>query len=467
MEKHGVYLGPRLRRLRRDLGLTQANMAADLDISPSYIALMERNQRPVTAETLLRLARAYKVDFSDFSDETGPDLIARLQAVLRDPIFADIDLPSMEVADLVHSFPGVAEAVLRLHTAYKEEQFALADRRQDGDGAAIGASADPVAAVRSFLAARRNCFPILDAAAERLSAGIAEAGGLVNYFKDRHGLRVRRMPHEVMAGSVRRLDWHRRDVLLDDTLDSASQNFQLAQQLAYLEFDQEIRDAAQEGHFETDNARRLAHRALGAYCAAAVVMPYAAFARAVEHRRYDIEALSRQFGTSFEQTAHRLTTLQKPGQERVPFFFIRVDAAGNVSKRLNSGTFPFARHGGGCPLWSVHQVFATPRKVVTQWLELPDGQRFFSIARTVSSGGGGFGVASVERAVALVCEAQHAERLVYSRAHPQPAAPTPIGITCRLCHRAACTSRSEPPIGRQILPDDYRRTDAPFGFSDT
>ncbi|MGI6246335.1 MAG: helix-turn-helix domain-containing protein [Pseudochelatococcus sp.] len=467
MEKHGVYLGPRLRRLRRDLGLTQANMAADLDISPSYIALMERNQRPVTAETLLRLAKAYKVDFSDFGDETGPDLIARLQAVMRDPILADLDLPQMEIADLVHSFPGVAEAMLRLHTAYKEEQFALADRRQEGPGESIGASGDPVAAVRSFLAARRNCFPILDAAAERLSAKIAEAGGLAGFFRERHGLRVRRMPPEVMTGSLRRLDWHRKDVLLDDTLDAASQNFQLAQQLAYLEFDQELREATQEGHFETDNAQRLAHRALAAYCAAAIVMPYAAFARAVENRRYDIEAIARQFGTSFEQTAHRLTTLQKPGHERVPFFFIRVDAAGNVSKRLNSGTFPFARHGGGCPLWSVHQAFTMPRRLITQWLELPDGQRFFSIARTVSSGGGGYGVPTVERAIALVCEAQHAERLVYSRSHPQPVTPTPIGITCRLCHRTSCTSRSEPPIGRQILPDDYRRTDAPFGFSDT
>lgn len=466
MEKQGVYLGPRLRRLRRDLGLTQANMAADLDISPSYIALMERNQRPVTAETLLRLAKAYKVDFSDFGDDSGPNLIARLQGVMRDPIFTDLDLPAMEAADIVHSFPDVAEAMLRLHTAYKEEQFALADRRQDASGEGIGLSGDPVAAVRGFLAARRNCFPILDAEAEKLSARITEAGGFANYFKEQHRLRVRRVPPEVMRGSLRRLDRHRKEVLIDDTLDSASQNFQLAQQLAYLAFDQELREGVQEGHFETENAQRLAHRALAAYCAAAIIMPYAAFAKAVESRRYDIEALARQFGTSFEQTAHRLTTLQKPGQERVPFFFIRVDAAGNVSKRLNSGTFPFARHGGGCPLWTVHQVFTTPRKVLTQWLELPDGQRFFSIARTVSSGGGAYGVASVERAIALVCEAPHAERLVYSRGHPQPPVATPIGITCRLCHRTSCASRSEPPIGRQILPDDYRRTDAPFGFSD-
>ncbi|WOS64289.1 helix-turn-helix domain-containing protein [Sinorhizobium fredii] len=465
MEKLGIYLGPRLRRLRKDLGLTQAHMAADLDVSPSYIALMERNQRPVTAEVLLRLAKAYKIDLSSLAEESGSDLIARLQAAMKDPIFAEIDVSPLELADVLSSFPGFTEAMLRLYTAYKEEQFALADQRQGSADWGTDAS-DPVAAVRGFLAARRNCFPGLDVAAEKLSTAIAEAGGLPGYFRQRHNLHVRRLPGEVMTGSVRRLDRHRREILLDDSLDAASQNFQLAQQLAYIEFDGDIRKAVSEGNLVTESARRLAHRAIAAYCAGAIVMPYTAFAKAVEARRYDVEAIARQFGTSFEQTAHRLTTLQKPGQERIPFFFIRVDAAGNVSKRLDSANFPFARHGGGCPLWTLHQVFTTPRTVVTQWLELPDGQRFFSIARTVSSGGGAFGVPRVTRAVALVCEAGYAERMVYYRHHVQPVTPTPIGIACRLCHRTNCTSRSEPPIGRHISPDDYRRTDTPFGFSD-
>ncbi|MCO5154019.1 MULTISPECIES: helix-turn-helix domain-containing protein [unclassified Shinella] len=466
MEKSGVYLGPRLRRLRRDLGLTQANMALDLEISPSYIALMERNQRPVTAETLLKLAKAYKVDFSEFSDNSGNDLSARMQAVIRDPVLSDIDFEPLEIADVAHSFPAFAEALLRLHTAFREEQFALADRRQEkGVDGGLPLN-DAVTEIRSFLSARRNCFPLLDAASEKLAARVAETGDLANYLKQRHGLRVRRLPSEVMTGSQRRLDLHRKELLFDDTLDLVSQNFQMAQQIAYLEFEAEIVAATEEGNLKGDNARLLAHRALAGYSAAAILMPYAAFARAVEARHYDIEALARQFGTSFEQTAHRLTTLQRPGQERVPFFFIRVDTAGNVSKRLNSANFPFARHGGGCPLWTVHQVFTQPRKIVTQWLELPDGLKFFSIARTVNAGGGSFGTATIERAVALVCEAQHAERLVYARQGPKPEAPTPIGITCRLCHRTACRARSEPPIGRQILADNYRRTDAPFGFSD-
>jgi predicted transcriptional regulator/DNA-binding XRE family transcriptional regulator len=459
-----LYVGPSLRRLRRDRGLTQSDMASDLEVSPSYIALLERNHRPLSAEMLLRLAQTYTIDLSSLAGDGPDDERARLQVALKDPIFADIDLPSLETNDVATNFPGVVEAFLRLYTTYQEEHLALADRGVDG-----AETADPVAEARRFLAARRNSFPSLDDAAERLAQNVAEHDSLPGYLKARHDLRVRRVPPKVMVGSSRRLDYHRRQILLDDELDHASQTFQLALQLAYLELSEEIARVLNEGVFPTENGERLAHRALAGYAAAAILMPYSAFARAVEARRYDIEALARQFGASFEQVAHRLTTLQKPGQEGVPFFFIRVDAAGNVSKRLDGAGFPFARHGGGCPLWNVHQAFRTPREVVTQWLELPDGQRFFSIARTVTAGGGGFGRPRVERAIALGCAADHAGRLVYAGDRPEPDADgvTPIGVTCRLCQRAECTARSAPPIGRQILPDDNRRTTAPFGFSDS
>lgn len=462
-----LYVGPSLRRFRRDRGLTQSDMASDLEVSPSYIALLERNHRPLSAEMLLRLAQTYSIDVSVFAGEGASDDAARLQTVLKDPIFADIDLPALETSDVATNFPGITEALLRLYTTYQEEQLALADRDAEaGAGEGVEAS-DPVAESRRFLAARHNCFPSLDEAAEKLAQAIASHDGLTGYLKARHGLRVRRVPPEVMVGSMRRLDWHHKDVLLDDELDNASQSFQLALQLAYLEMAKPIDAVLGDGGFSSESGERLTRRALAGYAAAAILMPYTAFARAVEARRYDVEALSRQFGASFEQTAHRLTTLQKPGQERVPFFFIRVDEAGNVSKRLDGAGFPFARHGGGCPLWTVHQAFRTPRQIVTQWLELPDGQRFFSIARTVTAGGGGYGRLKVERAIALGCAAEHAHRLIYTQDHPAGAeAATPIGVTCRLCHRTECTARSAPPIGRQILPDDIRRTTAPFGFSD-
>ncbi|MDZ4369928.1 MAG: short-chain fatty acyl-CoA regulator family protein [Phenylobacterium sp.] len=463
-----LYVGPSLRRLRRDLGLTQADMAADLEVSASYIALLERNHRPLSAELLLRLARTYKMDMAALTRDGAADETARLQAVLKDPMFADIDLPSLEAADAVTNYPGITEALLRLYTSSREEHLALADRRADGepDGGRADVS-DPVAESRRFLEARRNSFPVLDDGAERLAQRAASQDSLAGYIKERHGFRVRRLPPEVMVGSTRRLDRHRRELLLSDELDNASQTFQLALQLAYLELDADLDLVMSQATFATDSGERLTRRALASYAAAAVLMPYTAFARAVEARRYDLEALSRQFGASFEQVAHRLTTLQKPGQERVPFFFIRVDEAGNVSKRLDGAGFPFARHGGGCPLWNVHHAFRTPRQIVTQWLELPDGQRFFSIARTVTAGGGGYGKPRIERAIALGCAAEHAPRLIYSEGHPGgPESATPIGVTCRICHRTECTARSAPPIGRQILADDIRRTTAPFGFSD-
>ncbi|WP_022681884.1 helix-turn-helix domain-containing protein [Sphingobium bisphenolivorans] len=457
-----VYMGPRLRRLRRELGLTQSDMATDLEISASYVALLERNQRPLTADMLLRLARTYKMDMGELAGDGGAEQAARLQAVLKDPMFADIDLPTLATGDVAVNYPGITEALLRLHTAYREEQLALADRGLGQDDAE---ASDPVAESRRFLGARRNSFPLLDDAGEKLASEAEAAGGLGAWLKAKHNLRVRRLPADVMAGSVRRLDRHRDAVLLDDRLDGASTAFQLALQTAYLEMRRQFDAVLKDGHFISESGRRLTRRALASYGAAAILMPYTAFAKAVETRRYDVEALARQFGTSFEQTAHRMTTLQKPGHERVPFFFLRVDQAGNVSKRLDSAGFPFARHGGSCPLWSVHRAFERPREVLTQWLELPDGQRFFSIARTVTAGGGSWGTARIERAIALCCSAEHAHKLTYT-AGAQPGEPTPIGVTCRLCHRSQCMARSAPPIGRDMLPEDFRRANAPFGFAD-
>jgi len=468
-----VFIGPRLRRLRRDLGLTQADMAADLEISAPYVALLERNQRPMTADMLLRLARTYTIDLADLAGDGGADSTARLQSILKEPMFSDIDIPALEISDLAVSYPGMAEAFLRLYTAYREEQLALAERRGPALAGGVAEAGegydgnDPVAEVRRFLAARRNNFAALDDAAERLAQATSGASGFIDRLKARHRLQVRYMPPDVMLGSVRRLDLHRRQLLLEDSLDTASLHFQLAQQLAYLELGNEIGAALEDSHFTSKSAELLARRALAGYAAAAIVMPYAAFARAAETRHYDLEALARQFGTSFEQVAHRITTLQRPGAEKVPFFLIRVDPAGNISKLLDGAGFPFAKHGGACPLWSVHNVFRTPRDIVTQWLELPDGQRFFSIARTVTAGGGSFGAQRIERAIAVGCAAEHAGQLVYTRdgAGPRADAPTPVGVACRVCHRPRCTARSALPIGRELLPDDFRTLNVPFGFS--
>ncbi|EIZ80802.1 XRE family transcriptional regulator [Novosphingobium sp. Rr 2-17] len=464
-ETRPLYLGPRLRRLRRELGLTQQTMADDLAISASYVALIERNQRPVTADMLLRLARTYRLDVAELAGDEGEDYARRLTVALRDPIFADIDLPALEVADLATSFPGISEALLRLHQAYTREQHALAEQRSAGPGAD---DSDPAREAQRFLAAHRNYFHTLDTGAEELAAEIERAGGAVAWLGAK-GVRVRFLPPDVLVNSLRRFDRHNQQLLIADTLDAASRAFQVATHIAHTALRSQIKQIVREDMSALRSTQAMLLRALAGYAASAIVMPYTRFARAVEQRGYDIDALCGVFGASFEQVAHRLTTLGRPGDERVGFFFIRVDEAGNVSKRLDGAGFPFAAHGGGCPLWNVHQVFRRPGEIATQWLELPGGERFFSIARTVRGGSGSrFGAPQVLRAVALACAAEHADKLVYARgAVPVTAPATPIGVTCRLCQRGDCVARAVPPIGRDVLADDYRRTLQPYAFDES
>lgn len=458
-----LYLGPRMRRLRRELGLTQQTMADDLGISSSYVALLERNQRPLTAELLLRLARTYRLEVSDLAGEDAEDYARRLSDIMRDPLFADIDLPSLELADLATSFPGVTEAILRLHSAYAREQLALAALRENGgDDDAY----DPVGEVRRFIAANRNFFPSLDARAEELAGEIAETGGSQEWLR-RKGIRLRYVPPHVLVDAVRRFDRHNQQVLIADTLSAPSRDFQVALHIAYTAMRENIAVLMRRGTFASKTSEVLTRRALAGYAAAALRMPYDRFARAARDRAYDIDALAGLFGASFEQVAHRLTTLHRPGSEGVPFFFIRVDPAGNVSKRLDGAGFPFAAHGGGCPLWNVHGAFAEPGRIMPQWLELPDGQRFFSIARSVTTRGSAWNDPEVRHAVALACSAEHAPSLIYAQGtSPAQAPTTPIGVTCRLCPRAQCTARAAPPIGREIMADDQRRAPAPYVFAD-
>lgn len=457
-----VFIGPRLRRLRRDLGLTQARMAEGLGVSASYIALIERNQRPLTAELLLKLAEVYRVDIAQFAGDGGEELNAGLEEALKDPLLNDLDVPVSDLHDLAVSQPQMAEALIRLHRAYLEGQLALADQ------GSREAAPTALSEVRAFLSARHNFFPSLDDRAERLSVKINEVGGFNIYMERQHSFAVRRLSPEIMQGAVRRLDLHSRELVLDDSLDRAGSTFQVALQIAYLELGDIIEAAMSEAQFTNEGSARLCRRALANYGAGAMVLPYQAFFREAERTGYDIEALARHFGTSFEQTAHRLTTLQKPSYRGIPFFFIRVDAAGNVSKRLDGGGFPFARHGGSCPLWSLHDTFRKPRELHTEIIELPDGERFFSIARTVTAGGGGWSLPRVTRAIALGCRIEEAHRLIYAKGIDlEKGRAALIGVTCRLCQRASCAARAEPPIGRQLLADDYRRLTVPFSFTES
>lgn len=461
-----LYIGPRLRRLRRELGLTQAQMAADLDVSPSYITLIERNQRPLPADLLLRMAGAYNLELSAFA-AGDDDAFEQLEAALADPIFQDLSIGREDIRDLLSASPAMGEALAALYRAYRASQAASLEARAAGRAG----QSDPLEEAREFITAHRNYFPALDESGEDTASALAAYHGDVfdsigARLEDRHGLRLRILPADAMVGALRRHDRHRSRVAISEALDQASRVFQAALQLVYIEQKALLDESVEEGAPPSDAGRRLARAALANYAAAAIIFPYQRFFQSVEELKYDIEMLARRFGASFEQVAHRLTTLQRPGMEGVPFFFLRVDAAGNVSKRFSGGVFPFARFGGSCPLWNIHETFRRPRFITTQILQLPDGERYFSIARTVHGGEAGRRAPNAERAVALGCEIKHADKLVYAEGLDLAAADAaPVGVACGLCPRAQCAARAHPPLERRLIIDERRRMATPFSFA--
>lgn len=442
-------------------------MAGDLEISPSYVNLIERNQRPVSADLLIRLSAVYGLDLSHLAGGDSDALFGELADAFADPIFRQAGATREDAFDLAAGNPVLGEAVANLYRAWRTAQTELTEAR----AGRAPLDADPVEEARAFLQANRNHFPEIDAAAERI-AGELSAGGaslldaLSLRFKERHGLRVRFLPDDVMAGAYRRLNRHAGDLTLSERLDAASRVFHLSLQLSLIELQTVLDQTVNAARFTSDGGRRLSRAALSNYAAAAIMLPYEAFLKSAKALKYDVEAIGRRFGASFEQVAHRLTTMQRPGAEGIAFFFVRVDAAGNMSKRYSGDVFPFARYGGSCPLWNIHETFRLPRRILTQIIELPDGSRYFSIARTVQGGAGGFNAPVAERAVALGCRIGDASALIYAQDLDLAAATaTPIGLTCRLCERSDCAARAHPPLKRRLVIDEHNRLAAPFSFA--
>jgi predicted transcriptional regulator/DNA-binding XRE family transcriptional regulator len=468
-----LFVGPRFRRIRRQLGLSQTQMADGLGISPSYVNLIERNQRPVSAQILLRMAEAYDLDLRDLAAGEDDRAFAELNEIFSDPLFRQMEIPKQELRDLAELSPGAAHALQRLYSAYVEARRGetLAASRFAGRDEPARYEANPVERVRDLIEANRNHFPTLEIAAEKMRDEVDAPAhelfrALSERLRERHGVLVRILPVDVMRDTLRRFDRHRRHLLLSELIDGAGRVFQAAFQLALLEAGPLIDEIVTRSGERDTSVARLLRISLANYFAGAVTMPYARFHEAAEALAYDIGLLGQRFGASFEQVCHRLTTLQRPTARGVPFFMLRVDHAGNVSKRFSSGTFPFSKFGGTCPLWNVHATFDTPGKIVTQVIELPDGSRYFSVAQTVRRPVAPYAQPQPRYAIGLGCEVKFASRLVYSAGiNLVSAEAMPIGVNCRLCERVNCAQRAEPPLTRTLMFDETTRGVSPFLFS--
>ncbi|MEU6172272.1 short-chain fatty acyl-CoA regulator family protein [Streptantibioticus parmotrematis] len=459
-----TYAGARLRRLREERRLSQAELARVLAISPSYLNQMEHDSRPLTVPVLLRLTEAFGVDPGFFSERDTNRVLADLREALADEVAADRVAPS-ELAELASRLPTVAAVLIdlsRRKQALTEQVARSSDNRGTG-GPALPWS--PHEEIREFFYRRQNYLHEADLAAEDLAAAIGIRPGevlraLSARLTERHGVRL-------AADTTDRLhhyDGHARVLHLSNRLRPGQQAFRMATQLALLEYDEELSALASEDHEHGSATWSLARIGIANYFAAALVLPYRAFHTAAEELRYDIERLTDRFGLGYETVCHRLSTLQRPRLRGVPFSFVRVDRAGNLSKRQSATGFHFSRAGGTCPLWNVYEAFAAPGRIHVQIAAMPDGQRYLWTARTVTRHRGGWGEPGKTFAIGLGCEVRHASRLVYSDGLDldNVSAATPIGMGCRICERLDCPQRAVPPLDRPLAIDENSTTFVPY-----
>lgn len=456
-----LLAGPPIRRLRRANGLTQAAMAEILEISPSYLNLIERNQRPITATVMLRLAERFDFDTRALAAAEpggGADAIRRR---LADPMFGDLEIDRDEIVEWLSAAPGGAEAFAR----------AFDRLRADGEAGQESDAGDVVAAARGEIERWRNHFADLDAQAEALAdeLRLGESdlyGAILERLRVRYQIAVRILPHDVMPGVLRRLDMHARQLQLSEMLDPASRTFQAAFQLGLLEAKAEMDALVSGARLAERAAQRLFQRHIASYFAAALMMPYGRFLRACEQTGYDLNLLQRRFNAGFEMVAHRLTTLQRVGARGLPFFMIRLDRAGLVSKRYaGASNAPLVEAAGRCALWGIHHSFDRPGELVRQLVELEDGSRWFTLARTVRPQHRSAEGITATFSIGLGVGAEHADSLSAAHGIDLKGVAVPIGLGCRNCGRAQCPQRGAPPQGRLLMISERERGLSPFIFA--
>ncbi len=463
-----LFLGARLKRLRRDLGLQQSAMATQLGISASYLNHLERNQRPVTAGILLRLAEVFDVNVKAFAAEGNESAGAEhLGEIFSDQMFSDLAISRYELVELADNAPTVAEGVARLYTALRDLQRQT--HSGDGDETDPRGLITPETWVRDYIQESNNHYPELEACAETLGVAMADALSIAEplrrRLKDAWGISCRVVNPSLLGESTQQYDPERRVFMLSSLLRSENRTFGLAYQLAMVEFREVIERVVEAAAPPDQGSRHLLHVSLANYAAGAIIMPYGRFLASAEEYNYSIDRLCGEYGANVEQVSHRLTTLGRPGARGVPFFMIRVDAAGNISKRYAGNAFPFSRFGGTCPRWNLHAAFQNAGKAISQVIETPDGQRFFTISRTIERPIRPDVQSDGLLAVGLGCELRYAEKLHCAAGLDLANPPTtPIGPACAICPRMNCPQRATAPAGRALAVDENRKTISPYPF---
>jgi predicted transcriptional regulator/transcriptional regulator with XRE-family HTH domain len=470
MAEQKVFLGPRVRRIRNSLGLTQSAMAGDLGISPSYLNLIERNQRPLTVPLIIKLSSVFKIDPQELQVE-GAGTLSALKEVFADPLLMG-ELPGdQELVEVTDAAPNAASGIVKLYRAYREQQERLSDlsamlAKNDGSPQ-ISGSRLPIDIVRQVFEERPNYFGRIDEAAEKFSEEFISSDepetSLRMWLKPKHGISVRILPVKTMPNLRRRLDRHSMRLFLSARLSLPDRLREIAIETAMLALAKPIQDELEGLNLQGDEAIRLARSELSRYAAHALVMPYAAFQSSAKRNEYDIDALSVQFNVSFQQAATRVTSLQRADLPGVPFFLMEIDHAGNIVRRAGAKGYPRSQFGGACPKHAVYSAFSLPGQVFTNEIELPDGAHFVTLSCTVDGLRGALNDPIRRTAIMLCCASEYASQVGFA-ANLDNLHKVEVGPACRLCERQGCMSRAAPSVTRPMGLDEMVTGLSAFDF---
>ncbi|MCH4090633.1 helix-turn-helix domain-containing protein [Acetobacter sp.] len=490
-ERHSkIFAGSRIRELRGRIRKTQQDLAKELGLSPSYLNQIENDQRPIPSPLMLKLCNLFDVSPAYFGDSDEIRQIQALREILGDPLFKSASLRPTELQGAVRAAPALADRFVTLYRAYRtivrerngsenplqNKPFAgrdLSGSQLDTSGTPVMAepvtTVSPYEAVGDWVQRERNYFDEIDRAAEDLyetldfSEGLL-AANLERYLRDHHGVKTLTDSSLDSRSVIWRFDKRGRRLLMADGVPSESSVFCMAQVVGRLGYGRLLDRAVKRSGLTSPDARDLAHVGMSNYFAGALLLPYTRFRQSARTKSHDLDQLQRQFGVSFEQVCHRLSTLQRPGHEGLPFYFIKTDIAGNILKSYSATRFNLPRFGGLCSLWNVFRAFATPGELQVQVSRTTDDAVFLNVARTVGHAGTSYFDRPRRVAIVLGCSVSHASELVYAAGLDLSDERTiiPIGPGCRACIRTDCRHRAIPAAGFQIDAGGEERGVVPY-----
>ena len=470
-------IGSKIRKERRTKGLSQSDLSKKLGISASYLNLLESGRRTITVPLLIKIGNELALSLKDLTVESNKRMLSDVMEVLSNEIFEDLDITNLDTTEFIGNNPNIAKALLTLNDSYKSLRDDMQNRLEIMDVESSikerKSSRLPVEIVSDFLQENKNYFDILEKMAEKLRDKIGLKFGpgigstevkLTSYLKKEYNIDVTIVPPEDDQKSVKKFDKKSQTLFLSEMLTYTARNFHLAYQIGLSETQEIIAKIIQDNKFYSEEVIPLLNISLLNYFSAALLMPYDDFLESAKKYKYDIEILMHHYATSFEQVTHRLTNLQRPGNEGVPFHFLKTDIAGNVSKRFSLSGIHIPRHGGSCPRWNVYIAFLSPGKIHPQISRMPDGKVYFCIARAFEKGIEKHGMPKSFVSIGLGCDIKYAKDLVYSEGMDiaNKKLQTPIGVSCRICPRIECQQRAFPPIDKELKLNVNFRGTSPY-----